>query len=345
MAFWRPHIHACFGALAFSLLVALVLTPLMRLVAHRSGIVDMPDGRLKTHARPRAYLGGVAVYIALIAALVIVGRHCEWRGREVIGVMLGATLLTFFGVMDDILRLRYAAKFLGQVIVALIVIRFGIRLQLAFLPGWANMALTVLWMVGMTNAMNILDVVDGLAASVAAAAAAAFFAVAVITHQPAIAVFSLAVCGAALGFLPFNWNPATIFLGDAGSMLLGFLLASLAIWESYSQISTVAFVSPLIILGVPIFETFFVMAMRAKRKKSVFKGSRDHYALRMTASGTPPRIVALVSGAACTFLAACAVLVLRAPAPFAIGLCGFVAMTAIALMAHLSRLSAVFAAR
>jgi UDP-GlcNAc:undecaprenyl-phosphate GlcNAc-1-phosphate transferase len=187
--------------------------------------------------------------------------------------------------------------------------------------------------------------VDGLAASVAAAAAAAFFAVAVITHQPAIAVFSLAVCGAALGFLPFNWNPATIFLGDAGSMLLGFLLASLAIWESYSQISTVAFVSPLIILGVPIFETFFVMAMRAKRKKSVFKGSRDHYALRMTASGTPPRIVALVSGAACTFLAACAVLVLRAPAPFAIGLCGFVAMTAIALMAHLSRLSAVFAAR
>lgn len=272
--------------IAFSLsgVLALLLTPLMRALARKTGVVDLPDG-LKRHRNPTPYLGGLAIYLAFMITLLCVLLLRGSAGSEVLGLIAGGTIVCGLGLLDDCRRLSVSTKLFGQLVAAAVLVISGLRLEIIYFPLYLNVALTILWIVGITNAINIVDIMDGLAVSVACIAAATFFFIAVATGDLLTAVVSAALAGACVGFAGYNWCPASIFMGDSGSLFLGFMLASVSISASYTARNNIALFSPLLILAVPIYDTFYVSTLRMARGRSPFRGSPDHFALRLKAMG------------------------------------------------------------
>lgn len=256
-------------------------TPVAREAALRFGIVDRPDGRLKNHVEPVPYLGGVSIFISFLVSLALVFEF----ERQVLGLLLGGSIVVLLGLVDDFGVLTPAVKFLGQVLAASCLVKSGIQVDLEFLPGPVNIILTVIWLVGVTNAFNILDVMDGLSAGVAIIASIFLLAVSVINQHGSIAIITAALAGSLCGFIRYNYHPARIFMGDAGSLFIGLMLGALSITGEYTFRHRLAFVTPLFLLGVPIYDTFYVMLMRAIRGRSVFYGSKDHVALRLRKLG------------------------------------------------------------
>ncbi len=290
------------AAFVGALLLALALTPLAGRLAFRLGVLDRPDRKLKTHARVTPYLGGVAIFastvIAVLAVKLAVGEG-PWldRARGVVGMLAGATVVFALGLLDDFRPLRPRPKLLVQALAALVPISLGVHIKFIENP-WGAVPLTLIWLVGVTNAFNLLDIMDGLCAGIAAVAALWFWAISAQNGRFNDAVTAAALAGAAIGFLRYNRNPARIFMGDAGSLFIGYLLASVAIGQGYSMNTELGVVAPLLILGVPIFETLFVMAVRRQQGKPVMQGSPDHIPLRLVKLGwTRPGAVQLLWGA------------------------------------------------
>lgn len=252
-------------------------TPLAREAAIKFGIVDRPDGKLKVQAEPVPYLGGFAIYLSFLFALALSFEF----SHEVLGLILGGTIIVMIGLIDDFGVLTPAQKLLGQMIAVFVLIKSGIYIKLAYLPLSVQLGLTVLWLVGVTNGFNLIDIMDGLSAGVAATAAAMLCIVSILNGREMIAIMSIAMAGSLLGFLRYNYHPAKIYMGDTGSMFVGFMLAALAMNGSYTKINHIAVVAPILILGIPIFETFFLMYIRWKRGVPILRGSRDHFALRL----------------------------------------------------------------
>lgn len=252
-------------------------TPIARKAALDYGIVDKPDGKLKTQKEPTPYLGGLSIYLAFLLSLSFTFDF----NKEVLGIILAGTIILLLGLIDDFGVLTPRNKFIGQFIAAFILIKAGVMITVVSLPQWLAISLTFLWIVGITNGFNIIDVMDGLSTGIAFWASIFFFIVATLNGKTMIATMTLALAGSLLGFLRYNFEPAKIYLGDAGSMFIGMILGSLAMSGSYSYLNQVGFLSPLIILGLPIFDTFLVMYIRFLRGQSVFKGSSDHFALRL----------------------------------------------------------------
>jgi UDP-GlcNAc:undecaprenyl-phosphate GlcNAc-1-phosphate transferase len=267
-------------ALAFgvALVVALYLTPLMRRAAIRFGIVDRPDGRLKTQREPVAYLGGLAIYLSFLLALTATLR---FDSTEVLGLLLAGAIVVILGLIDDFGVLTPGQKLAGQVVAVLTLMNSSVYIKLAFLPTWAAIVLSFLWLLAVTNAFNIIDIMDGLAAGVAAAAALILFAVAMANGGGTSAVLLAALAGSLCGFLRYNVHPATIYMGDTGSLFVGLMLGALAMNNAYTRANLVAAVAPAVILGVPIFDMLFVMYIRHRRGLPVMIGSPDHFALRL----------------------------------------------------------------
>lgn len=252
-------------------------TPLAREAAIKFGIVDRPDGKLKVQAEPVPYLGGFAIYLSFLFALALSFEF----SHEVLGLILGGTIIVMIGLIDDFGVLTPAQKLLGQMIAVFVLIKSGIYIKLAYLPLSVQLGLTVLWLVGVTNGFNLIDIMDGLSAGVAATAAAMLCIVSILNGREMIAIMSIAMAGSLLGFLRYNYHPAKIYMGDTGSMFVGFMLAALAMNGSYTKINHVAVVAPVLILGVPIFETFFLVYIRWRRGVPILRGSKDHFALRL----------------------------------------------------------------
>ncbi len=283
---------------AVALLCSLLLTPVAAWLASRWGILDHPDQRLKRHAQPVPYLGGVAVYLAFMVALVTVKIWQHGTVIGVVGMLTGASMIMALGVVDDLRALSPAVKFLGQTAAAAVLVVCNMRLQFIADPYLAAVV-SVLWVVGVTNAMNLIDIMDGLSSGVAVIAAVWFYAVSAGSGRYNTVLILAALAGAALGFLPYNFPKARIYLGDAGALLLGFVLASVAMGQGYSRINTIAVLAPLLILAVPIFDTLFIMFLRHRRGVSMFRGSPDHLALRLVKLGlTRTQTVGLLWGAA-----------------------------------------------
>ena len=273
--------------------LALMFTPIMRVLARKSGVVDMPDG-LKRHRKPTPYLGGVAIYLAFMLSLVcvmVIRRSVE---SKLLGLIVGGTIICGLGVLDDYRRLSVWTKLFGQLVAAVVLVISGLRLEIVYLSFPLNVALSILWIVGITNALNLIDIMDGLAASVAFVASATFFFIAVPTGDLLTAVVSAALAGACIGFVGYNWHPASIFMGDAGSLFLGFMLAGVSISTSYTATNNIALLSPLLILAIPIYDTFYVSILRMAKRKSPFRGSRDHFALRLKAIGLRDQHVVVI---------------------------------------------------
>lgn len=322
--------------LAFVLAAALAvwLTPVMREAALRFGIVDRPDGRLKRQSEPVPYLGGLAVYLAFLLALAFTLRF----RAEVLAMLLAASIVVILGLLDDLGQLGPWAKLAGQTVAVLVLVKSGIYIQLVFVPVWVAVPLSVLWLLAVINAFNLVDVMDGLSAGTAAVAALALFAVAAWNGRHESAILLAALGGACAGFLRYNFEPARIYLGDTGSLSIGLLLGALAMNNGYTANNDLAALAPALILGVPLFDMLFVMYVRWRRGLPVMLGSPDHVALRLRKWRLTTRQTVLASYGATALLGGAAVLMSLLRAAGAATVLGAVILAALALGWFLRRI-------
>jgi UDP-GlcNAc:undecaprenyl-phosphate/decaprenyl-phosphate GlcNAc-1-phosphate transferase len=295
------------AAFAVALLAASLLTPVIRGAAHGAGLLDEPEGR-KVHETPIPRLGGVAIaagfYVGIAAALVVArsaGSPLRLETGHLPAILVGAALIAAVGVLDDTQDMRARVKLGAQVVVALVA--FGLGLSIDRLDGpWGSLALgvwglplTVAWIVVVINAMNLIDGLDGVAAGVALTALAAFFVIASAdgARPPSLIVLA-AGAGGAIGFLRYNLHPASIIMGDTGSMLLGYLLAASAISLTQAGSPGVTPWVPVVALGVPLVDTAWTVVRRLVARDPVFVADRRHIHHRLLETGLSQRTVALL---------------------------------------------------
>lgn len=296
-----------------ALVVTYLATPVVEILATKLEALDHPSDR-KIHTEPIPHLGGLAIYLGFIVAVGVAFIIAKMAGSQLnfmigFGIILAGTLLMVVGLVDDIHNLKPTTKLIWQIIAAFIVIGFGIEISFLTNPfngvivmGVLAIPLTLFWIVGITNAINLIDGLDGLATGVTAISAFTLFFVAIRTHQVGAAIFMIALCGASLGFLRHNFFPAKIFLGDSGSMFLGFILAAASIIGVLKTTLVVALLIPLLILGVPIFDTLFAIGRRLGAGKHPFEADQKHIHHMLLRAGFNKREAVLAIYIACFLL-------------------------------------------
>ncbi len=289
--------------LVLSFLIVYALVPLMRKVALRTGFVDLPTDR-KAHKAPLPMLGGAAMMIGF--TLVTVTLHhflintFPKTDKPFLGLIIGSVVMFIVGMIDDYAKTRKREfpawpKFIAQMIAASILIYCGATIkgvQNPFQPGsyiafasWVSDLLTILWVVGIINVFNFLDGLDGLAGGIAAMSATTLLVISTLKGDWSSAVLAAALIGVTLAFLRFNFYPARIIMGDAGSTFLGFVLATIAITGAFKSATVISIFVPVLALGVPIFDAIYVVLKRMKEKRPVYKADRSHGHYRLMAAG------------------------------------------------------------
>ena len=258
-------------------LLARVATPIARQAAASFGVVDRPDGRLKKQPQPVPYLGGLAVFASFLLAL---GLTFEF-GYQLLALLLASTIVATIGLIDDFGVLTPGPKVLGQLVAVFVLLKSGVMVKVALMPVWVQVVVTVLWLVGLSNAMNLVDIMDGLASGLGVIAATFLLVVAVLNENWVVAAFTVALIGALLGFLRFNFHPASIYLGDCGSLFIGLTLGALAMVMDYTRHNPLGFLAPVFILGLPLIDTVYVSVLRLKAGRRIYHGSPDHFPLRL----------------------------------------------------------------
>ena len=299
------------AAAAVAAAVAAAATPLVIRFATWAGAIDRPRAR-RVHEVATPLWGGIAIFLGVCASLLV--TYAFWGGTlareipvlQITGIMLVATLIALLGAADDRYELRPLAKLVGQVVCALLVVPFGVRIGGLFgipLPGWLGSGLTVLWIVAVVNTINFIDGLDGLAAGVSVIASLTFALMAISQGKPAVAALALAVAGGAAGFLPYNFNPARIFMGDLGSHLLGFLLSVTAVIGVAKIAASVTIFSAMFALAVPILDTAWAVIRRSLSGKPIAVGDKGHLHHRLLDAGLSQRqavlLIYALSGAFC----------------------------------------------
>ena len=287
-----------------ALLVTLVLTPACRTLCTRLGFVDHPDLR-KVHRAPIPRAGGVAIFLGYAAALALFRFSPLWASYSFpwaplsVRALLPAVLIAFAtGLLDDIFGLKPWMKIVGQVLAAVVACYAGVRIYgiagHSIADTWWHVPLTIFWLVGCSNAFNLIDGLDGLATGVGLFATATAFLSALITGNAALAIVTAPLLGALLGFLPYNFNPASIFMGDCGSMTVGFLLGCFGVIWSQKSATLLGMTAPLIALAIPLLDTALAIARRFLRRQPVFGADRGHIHHRLLTRGFTPRRVAYI---------------------------------------------------
>lgn len=275
-----------------SLGIAYAGTPLAQKAAVALGFVSAPSAR-RVHTSPIPLLGGVAIYLGFVIVLPLLvtlgGYAPPAEIQQMAGILAGGTIVALFGLWDDRSELRAAVKLVGEFLAASVIIWSGIRVE--FLRNDVlNILATFAWLVGITNALNFLDNMDGLAGGTAAIACAFFFLLATSNNQILVASLSAALFGACLGFLRYNFNRATIFMGDAGALLLGMVLAAAAIKLRFENRDIVTWMIPVMVLGLPVFDTSLVIISRLRRGVNPFTtAGKDHLSHRLVNRGLTRR--------------------------------------------------------
>ena len=269
-------------------------TPLVRRFAFKIGAIDIPKDNRRMHKKPTPRIGGLAIIFGFTVATLCFAQP----SRQLYGTLAGAAIIAVMGVIDDCKNLPAKLKFVIQIIAALVVVFAGdIKIDVFtnpnflsdnpywVLPEWLSVTLTVIWIVFITNAVNFIDGLDGLAAGVSAIMSISLVFISIRVGEYSIAILGIALMGSCFGFMPFNFNPAKIFMGDTGSTFLGFMLATLSIQGVFKSYAVISFAVPLLILGLPLFDALFAMIRRILRGQSPMTADRGHLHHRLVDMG------------------------------------------------------------
>jgi UDP-GlcNAc:undecaprenyl-phosphate GlcNAc-1-phosphate transferase len=297
-------------------LLVLLLTPAVSLAAWGAGLLDRPDDDRRLHRDPMPRLGGVAIFAAIAVPSAALGnQHGFW------GVMLGAALMTVLGAVDDVRPLPPFVKLTGQILIGALTVHLGIEINHITLPlvgvfnlDWLRYPVTILWIVAIVNVVNFIDGLDGLAAGFCGIAAITFAILSASLGRLDAAAVSAILAGAAIGFLRYNFHPATIIMGDSGSLMMGYLLATIAIEGVLKTAAAVSLVFPLVVLALPILDTSFVILKRLKYRQPIYQADRWHFHHRFSNIGFSQRRTALTLYAWCMMLSAFALAIRFVPA-------------------------------
>ncbi|MDO4868966.1 MAG: MraY family glycosyltransferase [Bacillota bacterium] len=288
---WAPFLVAA--------LIAAAVTPLAILIAPKIGAMDIPKDNRRVHNKPMPRFGGIAIFAGMIIAWAIFAV----KNPAMHGVMVGSAIIYILGAVDDLKNLRPLVKFSGQLLAAIVAFALGLRIQ--FITNWfgsgnmifgdvACFIITVIWLVAITNAVNLIDGLDGLAAGIAAISALCLAYVAYIHGQYTSTIALMVLAGSAVGFLPFNFNPARIFMGDGGSQLLGFAIAAVSIMGAVKSATLVVVLIPALVLGLPIFDTLMAIIRRTARHQSIGTADKEHLHHRILKAGFGQRRAVLL---------------------------------------------------
>ncbi len=279
-----------------AMLVSYMLTPYIKKLAFRIGAIDRPDNR-KVHKRIMPRLGGLAIYIAFVVAC-LASLEMSW---DICGILLGGTVIVTVGVLDDKYQLPAKVKLLGQIAAACILVLFDIRIEWLnnpfggyFYLEWMSIPLTIFWVISFTNVVNLIDGLDGLAAGVGAIASFTVILVSIPLGYYHVAIMTAALAGAIVGFIRYNFNPATIFMGDTGSMFIGYMLAAISVYGAVKTAATIALIVPAIALGLPIMDTAFAIMRRYVNGRPIFQPDKGHIHHRLLAMGMNQKQVVLL---------------------------------------------------
>lgn len=304
-------------AFMIALGMALILTPAVIAFARQTGALDKPDAR-KVHVRPIPRIGGIGIYAAFMASILVQLIFADVTPEfmtSLIGLMIGGTIIVAIGIIDDYCDLPAKVKLLGQIFAAaVLVIGFDVRIDVITDPfgdyiylEFLAIPATIFWVVGLTNTVNLIDGLDGLAAGVSSIAAVTIFLVAMEEGIPFVAMVTAALAGAAVGFLYYNFNPARIFMGDTGSMFLGFMLAGISVVGAVKSAATIALIVPILALGLPILDTTFAIVRRARNHRPIFKPDKGHLHHRLLAHGFTQKQAVLLMYVVSALFGLCAI--------------------------------------
>lgn len=275
-------------------ILALAFTPIAIKIAPKIGAIDIPKDNRRMHTKAMPRFGGMAIYIGTIAAMLIFLPI----NNRMLGVIAGGTLIFIVGIVDDLKCMPPKVKLLFQILSACILYKFTVSINFIgnpfgegyyYFPWVVSLLVTVIWIVGITNTINLIDGLDGLAAGVACIASICMAYTAYINNHIEISMAMLAIAGGAMGFLPFNFNPAKIFMGDGGSLFLGFMLAALSVMSPMKSSTMLATVVPVLVLGLPIFDTAFAILRRLVNRRPIMEADKGHLHHRIMAAGLGQR--------------------------------------------------------
>ena len=282
-------------AFAVALIVSMLIMPAVIFFAEKTGAMDAPNAR-KVHKKPIPRIGGLGIYAGFMAAIIFFAAHANLDSemiRETVGLVLSGSLIVALGLVDDYKNLPAKLKLLGQIgAAAVLVLGFDVRIDFVTDPfgdyiylEWFAIPATMFWLVGLTNTVNLIDGLDGLAAGVASIASFTILLIALEQGFILVAVMTAALAGAAVGFLKYNFNPAEIFMGDTGSMFLGFMLAGISVTGAVKSVATIALIVPIFALGLPILDTTFAIVRRVRGGVPIFKPDKGHLHHRLLSVG------------------------------------------------------------
>lgn len=292
MTIQLPAVGSAFAALLAAAVVALISTPVVKSLAFKIGAVDVPKDGRRMHNHPIPRMGGLAIFFGFILSVLLFTPLTQ----QLRGMLLGAVIIVILGILDDIYALPAKPKFLVQIVAALVAVHAGNKIEFLSNPnifssepywelGWLSIPISVLWIVGITNAVNLIDGLDGLACGVSTISSMTLLVIALIVSETDVAVLMAALAGSCIGFLPYNLNPAKIFMGDTGSTFLGFILASVSIQGLFKFHMIISFAVPFLMLGLPIFDTCFAILRRVSKGQSPMSPDRGHIHHRLIDMG------------------------------------------------------------
>ena len=330
------------GALLCAFAVSFLMCPLVKSFAYKIGAIDVPKDNRRMHKKPVPRLGGLAIFLGFIVSMLLFVKV----DHQLQGILLGASIIVVLGVVDDMSPLRAYFKFCVQIFAALVAVFHGVVVQTLSNPnvfaespywalGWLSIPITVLWIVGITNAVNLIDGLDGLATGICGIASFTMFSMAVLSGRIDAAALSIALFGACLAFLRYNFNPASIFLGDSGSLLLGFALGSISLLNVSRTAALTSLIIPLIVAGVPIIDTFSAIVRRKRAHISIGQADKGHIHHRLIQEGYNQKQAVLLIYAWCIMLSAGAAAINQVEVPMRVLIFTVLAIGSAAFAKHL----------
>lgn len=282
----------------FSFLFTYYLIPIFIVIAEKYNIVDIPDGNIKVHRNPTPYLGGAAIYLGFLCTLALTFPF----DNQFFHFLVGSTLLFYVGLIDDLIALSPLQKLIGQIIAVLCFLKAGFYLKAHIFYNFWNLFISAFWMLLVINAFNLIDIMDGLAITVAIFSCFNFLLLALLMEHYVVAFLLASMLGAFIAFFCFNKPSAVIYLGDAGSLLIGGLFSSIPFLFSWGCIGNYGYIIPLIILAIPLLEVCGLICIRTYKNIPFYKASKDHFALYLKRSGFSEKQILYFVGFSSLFL-------------------------------------------